>query len=426
MGEGGVNFRYLLRIITIFFLSGMFSFARAEEAKTVSLESLVAEARANNPELKAAEWEWKASGYLTAGTRIWPDPMFMVKLTNDGSGFSLGKQPMSVLEFSLSQEIPFPGKLSLNRAVAEQETLARELQYRAVELDVLSRLKSAFYDWWYFARAIESAEKVKETMTGFRQAAESRYSVGKGAQADVLRAQVEVAKLETWLLQQKQKRDNAGTELNRLLNRPPEAELGIPGEVKKTDFKLTFEELQELARKGNPELQAREKMIEQSRLMRRVARWGYVPDFQVSGAYGYRKGLAMGDMWSAGVSLNLPLYFWKRQGNEVKQAEAGLYRSEQEKQATLQEVLGELKKEYQIVSTAETLVNLYQNGILSQCRLSLESTLAGYTVGQVDFLALLDSVTVLFNHQLEYYEQLAEYQKALARIERLIGKEISK
>jgi cobalt-zinc-cadmium efflux system outer membrane protein len=130
-------------------------------------------------------------------------------------------------------------------------------------------------------------------------------------------------------------------------------------------------------------------------------------------------------MWSAGVGLNLPLYFWKRQGNQVKQAEAGLKRSEQEKQATLQEVLGELKKEYQIVSTAETLIGLYQNGILSQCRLSLESTLAGYTVGQVDFLALLDSVTVLLNHQLEYYEQLAEYQKALARIERLIGKEIS-
>jgi outer membrane protein TolC len=66
-------------------------------------------------------------------------------------------------------------------------------------------------------------------------------------------------------------------------------------------------------------------------------------------------------------------------------------------------------------------MSLYQKGIIPQTRLSLESAISGYQVGTVDFLTLLDNLVTLFSFELEYHNQLADYEKALARIEELSG-----
>lgn len=75
--------------------------------------------------------------------------------------------------------------------------------------------------------------------------------------------------------------------------------------------------------------------------------------------------------------------------------------------------------------TAERLMNLYKDGIIPQSKLSLESAISGYQVGAVDFLTLIDSMTSLFSFELEYENQLTEYQKALARIEEFSGVDLT-
>jgi hypothetical protein len=67
------------------------------------------------------------------------------------------------------------------------------------------------------------------------------------------------------------------------------------------------------------------------------------------------------------------------------------------------------------------LLNLYSTTIVPQSSLSLESAIAGYEVGKVDFLTLLDNLVTLLNYELSYYEQLTNEEKAVAALEPLVG-----
>jgi outer membrane protein TolC len=70
-------------------------------------------------------------------------------------------------------------------------------------------------------------------------------------------------------------------------------------------------------------------------------------------------------------------------------------------------------------------VELYQGGIIPQAEQSLESAVISYRVNKVDFLTLLDGRINLFNYERELYESKAEYMMALARLEAVVGMELT-
>ena len=74
-----------------------------------------------------------------------------------------------------------------------------------------------------------------------------------------------------------------------------------------------------------------------------------------------------------------------------------------------------------MASTAEQLLRLYEDAILKQAQLSLDSAMAEYRVGKVDFLTLISSWRRLLDYELTYQEQLADHEKALARLEVHVG-----
>jgi outer membrane protein TolC len=70
------------------------------------------------------------------------------------------------------------------------------------------------------------------------------------------------------------------------------------------------------------------------------------------------------------------------------------------------------------------LINLYQDGIVPQATHTLNSSLASYQVGTVDFLTLLTNLLTLFRYELEYYRVLTDYEKNLANLELAMGKRL--
>ena len=91
------------------------------------------------------------------------------------------------------------------------------------------------------------------------------------------------------------------------------------------------------------------------------------------------------------------------------------------RQNVIQTLLTQVKDLSVQARTAEQLTALYQTAIIPQSRLSVESASAGYTVGTVDFLTLLNNVLVLREAELSYEEQLTEFEKSLAQLEEIIG-----
>ena len=74
------------------------------------------------------------------------------------------------------------------------------------------------------------------------------------------------------------------------------------------------------------------------------------------------------------------------------------------------------------MSFCEERGSLYREVIIPQAEEALASAEAAYTTGKLDFLDLLDAERVLFQVRLTYHRLLADHWKALAELERALGR----
>ncbi|HEY7536182.1 MAG TPA: TolC family protein [Thermodesulfobacteriota bacterium] len=414
--------RFFLTLIFIIFSAEVGSFAE----ETVALNSLVKEALTNNPEINAAKAKWEASSRRPPQVSTLPNPEIGVSYKNVSfDKLTLGEDDFTELGISASQEFPFPGKLSLKGKIAKEEAEAEEKFSEATIKRVLANLKEAYYDWYLVNKSIEITLKNKELLEKFVKVAEAKYAVGKGIQQDVIKAQVEVSGFIERLELLNQKNEIVEAKIRSTLNRPPDSHLGKPEEVKKSELKLSLDELYKLTESNSPILKAKENLVERNDKVLELAKKEYFPDFIVEFGW-FNRGEFTNDgpfaeEWMAKVGFIVPLYFWRKEKLGVQEAVYQLEEMKEEYNNTNLNLSFNVKDKYLTAKTSEKLLDLYSSGIIPQATLSLESAIAGYEVGKVDFLTLLDNLVTLFNFELSYYTQLVEYQKALARIEENIN-----
>lgn len=404
--------------LILFLTQGLFA------QEIVTLDSLLNEALQNNPEIKAANAMWQASTKRPSQEGTLPDPMIGVDWQNvTFDSITLDEAENSMLRFSFEQEIPFPGKLSLKKKIAARDSEAEEKSYRATERRVIADLKVAYYDWYLAGKAIEITERNQELLRKFTKIAEVKYEVGKGIQQDVLRAQVENSKFIEQLEVLRQKNEIIEAKIKSILNRPQDSPLGSPGDIGKTPLTLTTGEMSVLTSENAPLLAMKERQIAREEEALKLAQKELYPDFFVGASPGImgRAGNGVDGIWEVSLGLRVPLYFWSKQKPGIEQAALELKGAQEEYSSVNQGLSFNVKENYLNARTAEKLMGLYQKGIIPQTRLSLESAISGYQVGTVDFLTLLDNLVTLFSFELEYHSQLADYEKALARIEELSG-----
>lgn len=410
----------LLSLVVLVGVSGRAHAAEESADRIVDLESLVQEALVHNPEIQAAQQRYRAAQARPSQAGSLPDPMIEGAYHNEPiTPLTLGESDFSFWRFGVSQEVPFPGKLSLREDIASQEAEREGQMLRATTLSVTTRLKTAYDELAFTHRALEILQRNKGFLLDLQKSAEARYQVGRGIQQDVIKAQVEVSLLTSRLLQLEQKREGLSATINGLLNRPPLASLGAPTPLQKSRFTFTVEELRALALEHSPELKGADVVLARNELSLSLARREYYPDlvFKVD----YMNKAARLPEWEIGVGVKVPLYFWRKQRYGVAEATESVGEARSSRQNTVQNVLTRIKELYTQARTADQLTTLYQTAIIPQSRLSLESSSAGYAVGKVDFLTLLNTVLVLREAELSYEEQLTEFEKSVAQLEETVG-----
>lgn len=399
--------------------------AASTQEAVLRLQPLIQEALAVNPDIKAEGKKWEAAKERPPQEGSLDDPMLSFEIVNlPTNSFSFTQEDMTMKQFSLSQAFPFPGKLGLRRDVAQREANAIGQAYRDKRNEIVRRVKEIFYDLYAIDRALEVVEKNRELLREFVKIAETRYSVGKGIQQDVLKAQVELSRLLDEQIRLEQSHQAAGARLNATLNRPPQTPLARTEEVLKDEVQVDLKEIQARALENRPLLKALQEEVERSKAANALARRKYFPDLTMSVAYGFREDSRLinrSDMFSAGLSINIPLYFRTKQERQVAETSAMIDAAREQYQAARNEVLSLVKELVSDIEKGSKLIDLLQTGLIPQARLSLDSAVAGYQVGKVDFLTLLDNRLTLFNFEKEYYRALGEYQTSLARLEWVIG-----
>lgn len=389
----------------------------------MSLDELVQEALEKNPEAQSALHTVNALRRRVPQVKTLPDPVVGIGWAGNLAPFStMSGDASSYRGVTVSEQFPYPGKLKLQGAIADKEADAAQADYEAVRRRVTVEVKTAFYDYFYFNKAIQTTTKNKDLLEKLSKIAEARYRVGKAMQQDVLRSQVEVSLLLEKLTLLQQQKDTAQARINTFLLKSPDAPLPPAAEVQPATMQYSLDELYAQAGDNDTAVQRNQRTVERSRLSVALAQKQYRPDFGVS--YMYQQRTAQPDMNGVTVSVNIPVFFRSKQRQAVAEASEDLISAEKMRDNRQNEVRFELKQQYLAAKASDRLLTLYAKGVVPQSSLALESSMASYQVGNVDFLSLIANFTTLLDYEIDYYRQLADYQTALARIESLTGSEV--
>jgi outer membrane protein TolC len=180
--------------------------------------------------------------------------------------------------------------------------------------------------------------------------------------------------------------------------------------------------LQAAAAAGFPALKRQQAMIEGNQLAVNLARKEVRPDFGVGYTYMQRAG--MPDMYGITFSTSLPIFRRSKQDQGIREALLNLEAARRMEANQLTLVRYRVKQDYVEQEAADRLMKLYQQGLVPQSRLALESSLASYETAAVDFQSVLGNFTMILEYELNYHQQLTNHEKALARLEELTGLEL--
>ena len=393
-------------------------------APVLLLDDVVREALEKNPEAQSALHIINALRLRVPQVKALPDPMVSAGWAGNLAPFSVMRGDNSSYRgLTVSEQFPYPGKLKLRGEIASKEAVAAQADYEAIRRRVSAEVKAAYYDYFYYDQALQTTERNKELLEKLSKIAEARYRVGKAMQADVLRSQVEISLLIEKLTMLEQQRATAQARLNVSMVRSPEFPLAPAAEVQPATLRYSLDELYALAAANDTTVLRNKTMVEEGHLGVALAQREYRPDIGVS--YMYQQRSALPDMNSVTVSVNIPVFYKSKQRQGVAEATETLHSAEKMRDNRLNEVKFELKQQYLGAKASERLLTLYSKGVVPQSSLALESSMASYQVGNVDFLSLLANFTTLLNYETDYYRQLADYQTALARIEVLTGSDVT-
>ena len=399
-----------------------FAFMLRAEEGPLGPRELVSELLQRNPEIQAARSRFDAAAKRPSQAGTLPEPTATYSNFGVGHPFSrLNASEFSYHGFSVSQEFPFPGKLSLASEEAKREADSEQQKYQAAILDITSRLKVAFYEWLATNKAIELTRKHSDLLSRFEEIARNRYTVGKGLQQDVLKAQLEVSSLEQQLAMLDEKGQRAEAEIASLLAEPNVA-LRAPSEFQPTSFPMSLDELLK-ATTESPRVRAEQKMVDARAVGVNRSMKDFRPDFGASFQW-MRTGTNFPDYYMATVEVKIPIYYARKQRYALEESHSRLNEAKQNYRAAQQQAIFGVKDQYLTIQSSERILSLYKTTLLPQAQLTVDSSASSYEVGNIDFLTLVSNLTNLISLERQYYDELARHEEAIARLEPVLGREL--
>jgi outer membrane protein TolC len=388
------------------------------------LSELLAEAEKNNPQIEAARQGWQAAKQVPTQVSTLPDPQFNLQHVSVGSprpfaGYT--NSDFAYLGLGVSQDIPYPGKLRLKGEIAKRDVDVSQQQIESVRRAVLAEIKGTYLQLAYLSKTLTILEQDGELLKQVEQAADARYRSGLGTQQDVLQAQLQKTKLLREIAMHHLQVGKLEAQLKQLLNRSQESPDIEPDDLLETPLVQTYADLLAAAQVQNPEIAAAQKMIDKQSLQVDLARKDFYPDFNVQYMWQRTDPAQFRAYYMLSVGIKVPIYRSRKQRPELAQAESEKLRARSELQAQSQQLAGDLRSQYVIVQQTSELLKIHREGLSPQARSEFQSGLAAYQSGKQDFQALLTAFLDVLHLDEDYWQNIAEYETAIARLEQITG-----
>ena len=338
----------------------------------------------------------------------------MISPSLDHLPFMLGGANWSV---TIEQQLPLSGIRGHRRASALADLDRLRAEANRATLDVGVQAANAFL---MLMERRRTAALVAEQVTFARavvSAANARYASGTAPQSDVLRAEVEVARLEALAraivgeVRGAEAMLNASLALETDLPVPPLASLAIAQPVPPWSVIKT-------ALTSRPELVAGRAEITRATSDVAVMRDMFRPMATIRTGPAYT--MTDGYGWMAMVGVSLPIWRGKLRAG-VAEAEAMRAMSEADLRAMTRMIEGDAAAAVARVQAARDRLTAINTDVLPRARLAIDPAVAGYTAGRLPLVSVIEAIQALWLVQADLITAETELGLAWARLGRAIG-----
>ena len=392
--------------------------APAQTAPAPPVSELVAEALAKAPALAALRSGAAASRALEPAAGALPDPMIEAMVIDAKfPSYTVGKEEMSMAGVEVRQGLPYPGKRRARQDAAAAETARQTAAVDSLVRRIRGEVRSLYarlYAVDHERQALAAAHEMLEMLAATTSA---RYSAGEGEQEPILKAQLQVTRLDEQLDDLQAERAALVAELNRWLDRPGAAPLGEVAELPAVHVPAGPWEAAAVA--GSAEVRVAAAALAAADKKLAAARLDLKPDFTPAAGIAARGGF--GPVLTLRLGVELPLWKKSKQEPMIRAAELEVEAARQELRDAEAMARAGAASAAARWSRAERQIVRFREGILLQSGSALDAARTSYLNGRGDFSAVAEDFNLWLDARMQLARREADRFTAWAELEKLTG-----
>lgn len=419
--------KFLLKGVSVFALvAGLQSTTVAETP--LSLEQAIVLAQENDPWLSGSHYREQAGTARSVSAGTLPDPTVSLGFANlPVDTFDFGQEAMTQFRVGLSQVFPRGDTRALQRQrlseLSQQQPHMRHNRRALVAMSV-ARLWLEVYRHREAIRLIESDRALFEHLV---DVAQSSYTsaVGRTRQQDLIRAQLELTRLEDRLTVLQQQQEMSRAQLGEWLLTSVSYDYTLSGDLpaltKANEAVFDTDTAQLLPRLAvHPAIKTIDQELAASEIDIQLAKQKYKPQWGINASYGYRDDDPLGsersDFFSVGMTFDVPLFTRNRQDKDVEAASATASALKTEKTLALRSLRAGLetaKVRWQRLNQRKAL---YEARLLLEIHDQAEAALTAYTNDVGDFAEVVRARIAELNANIDYLNITIDRLQTIAEL----------
>ncbi|MFV0415607.1 MAG: TolC family protein [Chthoniobacterales bacterium] len=419
------TFKSSLVLLLLSFLFLQRSPAASSSGENAIALSFLQEVLEKNLQVRSAEFRWQSLAYQPQIAATLPDPQFNYTI------FFRGVQTRTGImrnRFSVSQKIPFPGKLSTTKSIALYESHTAYWEYRAALRDTFFDARVLLADLYLIDASLSVLRDQEALLRQTETSTEALIEANQSSISSALRTRLAAEEILTQIARLEAQRVGI---LSRMAALRGDAQTGpaFPRYTKPVFPKISS--LTNLLKESmglNQDLEIARAEIRREQSAERLASLEYFPDISLGVEYtqlqSYSGSSGSPDPIGGTISVNLPIW-WNKIDAQKKSAKAKRASAEAREAQLTANVSAQVQSAYAMADTMKKERSRYAKTILPDARDAYESSVASYSVGNISLTDLLDVQRALLAAELGLINRSADYLRAIADLERAIGEPIS-
>jgi len=388
---------------------------------TLTFSDALSKALLKNPRLQSYGWQLRVKEAKRIQASLLPNPQLNAEMENFGGTGPFEGYDAREVTVKLGQKILLGAdRLKRKRLAGTTKKLAG-WDYEAQRLDVLTGVTKSFISALEAQRQWQQQKELVSVAQNLYNSISAQVKAGKVSKLAQTKAQVELSRAKIDLENARNQWESARSSLASYWgSAQPEfnqlkGELSMPSDIPEYARVQTYIQRNPDVARWATELQQRESALD-------LEQAKGIPDITVSG--GYKRAEELGAS-AAIVGVSIPLPFFDRNQGNIKAAKYELSRVQTQREAAVTQTYKALQAAYNRLDAAAHEVNQLQDQVLPGAKTAFEASQIGYRQGKFDYLEVLDAQRTLFSTRTRYIQALAEYNRAVAEVERLIGTPLS-